>query len=66
MQAKKCDRCGALYEDFYTPDLTVKKYNHPYGETRIDLCPECNKQLEVFLFGNSKNKDPYNELLRGK
>lgn len=53
MQAKKCDRCGALYEEAYTPDVTVEKYVHPYGSNRIDLCPECQKRLEKFLFGES-------------
>lgn len=54
-QAKKCDRCGKLYEDDvgYIPDITVKEYNHIYGEYRYDFCPECQKKLELFLKGEN-------------
>lgn len=50
MNAKKCDRCGMLYEyDGITPDLRVNKYTHPYGDRWYDLCPHCQKYLERFL-----------------
>lgn len=49
MNAKKCDRCKSLYEERCTPDLQLIRYRHPYGDERIDLCPECLSELEKWL-----------------
>lgn len=50
--AKKCDRCGKLYEELScVPDIRVIEYKHPYGDYRYDFCPECQKKLEEFLKG---------------
>lgn len=49
MDAKKCDRCGKLYERYKTlPDLELRKYIHGFGDVRLDLCPECQRKLENF------------------
>lgn len=59
--AKKCDRCGKLYEEYNT-EHDSKKINgimtlnldfkrKYYSNTPLDLCPECtdsfNKWLEM-------------------
>lgn len=49
MNAKKCDRCGVLFERPYVPDITIHSYRHPYGEDRLDLCDSCQHQLEEWL-----------------
>lgn len=49
--AKQCDRCGQLYQQTITPDIRINKYVHPYGDSWIDLCPDCQKQLEMWLKG---------------
>lgn len=63
MRAKKCDRCGKLYEHydglsrfkkteqanaviFIDRDLDEKYW----GRKTYDLCPECMKELEDFLY----------------
>ena len=47
--AKKCDRCGTLYEKFCAPAIEIVEYHHGYGETIKDLCPECQITLEKWL-----------------
>ena len=49
--AKQCDRCGALYQQTVTPDIRINQYHHAYGDSWIDLCPDCQKQLEMWLKG---------------
>ena len=49
--ARKCDVCKTLFEEHSTPDVTIYIYHHPYGENRVDLCPECQKKLEHFVGG---------------
>ncbi len=49
--AKKCDVCKTLFEEFSIPDVTINIYHHPYGEYRVDLCPKCQKKLELFVSG---------------
>lgn len=50
--AKKCDVCKTLFEKpICTPDVTINIYRHPYGDYRVDLCPECQKKLEQFVGG---------------
>lgn len=49
MDAKKCDRCGKLYDRYdAVPNLKVQKYIHGFGDVRLDLCPECQRKLEIF------------------
>lgn len=49
MDAKKCDRCGKLYNRYdAVPNLQVQKYIHGFGDVRLDLCPECQRKLEIF------------------
>lgn len=51
MNAKKCDRCGALYEHNikFGWKYSVIKDCHPYPEQRIDLCHNCMYELEKWL-----------------
>lgn len=48
----KCDRCGTVYErDYrYLPPYSVEKNmaKLPFPD-RVDLCPECNADLEKFM-----------------
>lgn len=50
--AYKCDRCGALYErniELYIHKHYICLENHPYSDTEIDLCPNCQVELEKWL-----------------
>lgn len=47
----KCDRCGHAYERPITPDLSVIRYQHNYGDMKYDLCDKCLEDLEKFLKG---------------
>ena len=64
MRARKCDRCGKLYEsyagskDFKTNGnanglLTIDRDmdNKYWSRKTYDLCPECMKKLQTFLKG---------------
>lgn len=47
--AYKCDRCNTLYEKLCVPSIEIVEYHHGYGETKKDLCPECQITLENWL-----------------
>lgn len=58
--ARKCDRCGNLYEPYNTEN-NAKKINGIntvnidtqgkfYSHKAIDLCPDCKDQFEGWLF----------------
>lgn len=54
--AKKCDRCGKLYENERIVDAgeswwrySIMKDNHPYEEIRIDLCESCQRALADWI-----------------
>ena len=56
--AKKCDRCGKLYDReeiviIYNSDMRMRYYLnkdcHPYPEIRLDLCKECRIDLYNWL-----------------
>jgi hypothetical protein len=49
MNAKKCDRCGALYDPKVSWEYSVIKDCPPYPEQRIDLCHNCMYELEKWL-----------------
>lgn len=44
-KAYKCDKCGKFY--LKTPDYNHSA--HKFNGDRLDLCPECQKQLDIFL-----------------
>ena len=49
MRAKKCDRCGKLYEH-YDGNKEFKNTEKANALFLIDrLCPDCMKNLEEFL-----------------
>lgn len=57
MNAKKCDRCGELYEknelDIRNPfRYIIKKdcYPHP-DEIEIDLCDKCREDFKKWIKG---------------
>ena len=59
--AKKCDRCGKLYEHYPNPTGNKLQYNaireiqrNVIGNTInssyiIDLCPECMSEFDKFM-----------------
>lgn len=56
--AKKCDRCGRLYENInaseFDPNKEFWKYSivkdyHPYPTEKIDLCLPCWRDLYAWL-----------------
>lgn len=53
--AKKCDRCGALFEPYDYQNIgeawrySVLRDNHPYEENRLDLCNSCRIELEKWI-----------------
>ena len=59
MEACKCDICKKLFEaPMCTPDITIRRYRHPYGEDTLDLCPECQKRLEKWIESGGKINVP--------
>ena len=59
MQARKCDRCGKLYEiynglevvkggDIYNT-VRLEKENIANIYKKLDLCPECMEKLVNFI-----------------
>lgn len=69
--ARKCDRCGKLYEEYNT-DNNSKKFNaimpvsldyerKYYPRKVMDLCPECMTKLANWLKCNEEEPDPERE-----
>ena len=66
MQARKCDRCGRLYEHYDGSKAFPKSRSNSLGlrdtdlkETfwqrdRFDLCEDCMAKLESFLYGGAE------------
>ena len=54
-EAKKCDRCGALYIPYNFSNIgdawrySVIKCCHPYPDTTLDLCNNCLFDLEKWV-----------------
>lgn len=56
-EAKKCDRCGKLYEIYVGIPLVsggnkyhaVKFANFGCSTAWLDLCPDCMKKLVIFM-----------------
>ena len=61
MNAKKCDRCGVLYEGDggYKKEGDVRLIRNGYfNDDYIDLCPTCNRSLlEWFKRRNDVTKE---------
>lgn len=67
MQAKKCDRCGRLYEHYDGRKSFPKSRSNSielrdtdldgkyWGRARFDLCFSCMVGLEAFLYGGTEN-----------
>lgn len=57
MKVIKCDRCGHIFNPYKEDIKYEEKYwrlsvcydNHPYSEEKVDLCPECQKELLKWL-----------------
>lgn len=68
MQAKKCDRCGRLYEHYDGQKVFPKSRSNSIGlrdtdidgkywtRDHFDLCVSFMAGLEVFLCGDDKNE----------
>ena len=48
-RANKCDRCGTLYERKISYDSYRIVKILPYTDDRIDLCEDCQRELESFM-----------------
>lgn len=46
--AKKCDRCGKLYEHY--PD-EIRRWHLLSDDKILDLCHECMKAFNEFMIG---------------
>lgn len=67
MLAKKCDRCGVLYEMYNVPDnknkinglmtLNIDYQNSYFKHGPYDLCPACSKELTEWLNGAKGEND---------
>lgn len=55
MRAYKCDRCGKFFEMECAPDVQVVRYIHGYGDSKLEFCKECYRELIEWC--NFKNKD---------
>ena len=57
--AKKCDRCGILYEEYNTENsseningimtLNIDRYGTYYSHKPLDLCPQCADSLKNWM-----------------
>ena len=55
--AKKCDRCGGLYEaPICNNEYTITRYIHPFGDSKIDLCPACYSFFVNWLMNEKKGE----------
>ncbi len=67
MMAKKCDRCGKLYEEYNVANderniNSIKTYNCEINNGHFkhgpyDLCPECSNELVDWLFKFSREEN---------
>ena len=58
--AKKCDKCGELYEPPKHPLDEIWRYEVKYiayfgDENKVDLCPDCQERLVGWLCTHSKS-----------
>ena len=51
MTIYKCDRCGTIYEPKEKPPLSFDLLftDSQEKEKKLDLCPTCRHQLEMFM-----------------
>lgn len=66
MLAKKCDRCGGLYEHYDGKKAFPKSQSNSlelrdtdlkeafWQRDRFDLCEDCMTKLESFLYGGAE------------
>ena len=57
--AKKCDRCGKLYEEYNVKNdekkangisfLNIDSKEEAFGHAYHDLCPECMEELRTWF-----------------
>lgn len=45
----ECTRCGSLYKQQVSPDVWVCRKDTDTSAQRLNLCPDCQKQLEKWL-----------------
>lgn len=56
MKAKKCDRCGELYERDCGRYIEITHDLHPYEKQTLDLCDKCQAELLKWLEPYTKGK----------
>ena len=64
--AKKCDRCGKLYESYNTTNdskningimtLNLDDLRKYYSHKPLDLCPECKDAFEEWMKNKSSRR----------
>lgn len=59
--ARKCDKCGELYEeyDLYSGDFTVSRVIEGLAKSMftcgtLDLCPSCQVDLTLWMQGKAE------------
>lgn len=69
-RARKCDRCGCLYESYNVNSTDKEKFNSMiliclddsnkyWGRNAVDVCPTCNKEFTEWWhkYGNEITGD---------
>lgn len=58
--AKKCDRCGKLYEPYSTGENSIRLIRN---YKILDLCPECMKAFNEFMIdGGTEEREDNDDL----
>lgn len=54
----KCDRCGKSYEEKnYSSEYSVSKKSSIGFSLSLDLCPECQMELDEFMKNPGKERE---------
>lgn len=56
MNAYRCDRCGKYYDDTTGMQILIKNGAIGLPDDVLDLCPECKRTVEQWLFITGYNE----------
>lgn len=56
MNAYRCDRCGKYYDDTTGMQILMKNGAIGLPDDVLDLCPECTRTVEQWLFITAYNE----------
>lgn len=56
MDAYRCDRCGKYYDDATGMQILMKNRVIGLPDDMLDLCPECTRAVEQWLFMAAYNE----------